>query len=304
MPPETLHSTRKLALLVACPLLTAAVFTQSAPAANLILNGTFSNLSYSGSEPVTTLFGQFGSHSGSTITVDDWVTSGYNFVYAPYTPTGSTTALSTADSGTTANGANSGAPNQAPGQYNTSAGFGDTYLWGANNGGINTIPATDPEGNSFLAADGAFEVSAITQTINNLTVGQAYAVQFYWAAAQQQGFSMATTEQWKVSLGSETHSTSVFNLPAKGFSGWMAQTLDFTANSTSEALSFLAAGTPNGQPPFLLLGTVTMDTVPEPSVWLFCFVFGTLCVLAGVIRRRRAASACDSGLKQASSPQP
>ena len=280
---------RTLIHALTCLLLVVIGLTQNAPAANLILNGSFTNLSYSGSQPISTLFGQFGTRSGSEITVTNWNTSGYNFVYAPYTPTGSATAISTADSGTGAAGANSGAPNEAPGQYNYN-GFGNTYIWGANNGGINTIPATDPNGNNFLAADGAYEVGAITQTINNLTVGQVYALSFYWAAAQQQSFTMATTEQWQVTLGSQTQNTAVYSLPAKGFSSWMPQTFYYTASSATETLSFLAAGTPNGQPPFVLLGSPTLDVAPEPAAWLLCVGGGTILVLIGVLRRRRMAS--------------
>ena len=287
-----------LRALLVCPLLLAVGLTANAPAANLILNGSFSQLSYSGSQPVSTLFGEVGTGSGSTITVANWTTSGYNFVYAPYTPAGSTTPVSTADSGTS-NGANAGAPNEAPGQYNVNN-YGSTYLWGTNNGGINAIPATDPQGHNFLAADGAYEVGAFSQTISNLTVGQVYALSFYWAAAQQQGFTMATTEQWQVSMSypatnpttTTTQSTPIYNLAAKSFSGWMQQTFYYTAQSTSATLSFLAAGTPTGQPPFVLLGSPSLNAVPEPTAWLLCVGGGAGLLFAAVRRRRRVALAC------------
>jgi hypothetical protein len=77
-----------------------------------------------------------------------------------------------------------------------------------------------------------------------------------------------------------------------GFSGWQLQTFDFTANSTSELLSFLAVGTPTGVPPFALLDGVslTADTVgtesaPEPGSVVL--LVGGLMGLMGVCRLRR-----------------
>jgi hypothetical protein len=52
--------------------------------------------------------------------------------------------------------------------------------------------------------------------------------------------------------------------PSNGFTGWRYTTLIFTATSTSEVLSFLAVGTPSGEPPFSLLDGVSM-VVPEPG---------------------------------------
>jgi hypothetical protein len=44
----------------------------------------------------------------------------------------------------------------------------------------------------------------------------------------------------------------------------MTQTFYFVATNTSELLSFLATGTPSGEPPFALLANVSV-TVPEPD---------------------------------------
>ena len=264
-------------------LLTAAPQTQSADA-DFITDGYFQSLSYSGSKTLTTLYGQFGTGTGSTLTLANWSTTGYSFVYAP----------GTADAGTTT-GANSGAANEAPGQYNTSSGYGSTYLWGANNGGLSTFTAyPGPANENFLASDGAYEVAAVSQIINGLTVGQLYAVKFYWAAAQQQNFSGATTENWTATLGSQSFTTSTYNLASKSFSGWMPQTFVYTATSTSETLSFLAGGTPSGLPPFVLLGGVSMDAVPEPSGWMLFTGLGFAGMLIEVIRRRRRV-ACQPG---------
>ena len=271
------HPTRA----IACSLLLAAALARNTAADNLVQDGDFVALTYSGSAPLTTLYGEVGTLSSSnTLQLTDWSTAGYNFVYAS----------GTADAGTST-GANSGEPNEAPGQYNASNGYGDTYLFGANNGGSLTL-STYPGGGNFIAADGAYNPGAITQTINGLKIGQVYVLSFYWAGAQQQGtnFTKATTENWTVTLGNQSNTTQTVSIPNKGFSGWMQQTFDYTATSTSETLSFLAAGTPTGQPPFSLLGGVTLSTVPEPSTWMLFVGIGVGLTLVGVRRRRGLAA--------------
>ena len=75
-------------------------------------------------------------------------------------------------------------------------------------------------------------------------MGETYAVTFEWAGAQQEGFDGLNTEQLEVSLGSQNQFTTVYDNAIHGFSGWMPQTFYFTADATSEVLSFLAIGTP------------------------------------------------------------
>ena len=260
------------------PLILALCTATLAPhaRANLVQDGNFTGVTYSGTLPLTTKFGQFGTNTGSTLTMANWSTSGYNFVFAP----------NTADGGTTA-GAKAGFPNQAPGEYNTSSGYGQTYMWGSNNGGSVTLPATDPVGGNFVALDGAFKVAALTQTISGLTVGDTYRLMFYWAGAQQQGYTTATTEALNVTFGSQSFTTGTVNLPAGSFSGWMLQTFNFTASNASQTLSFLAIGTPTGQPPFSLLGGVDLTVVPEFTNWLVFAGFGTVCTVFELLRRRK-----------------
>ncbi|MDQ2867485.1 MAG: hypothetical protein M3R59_03595, partial [Verrucomicrobiota bacterium] len=52
---------------------------------SFIQNPDFTSVTYSGNKAVTTLYGQFGSGTGSTLVVSGWDTSGYNFVFAPGT---------------------------------------------------------------------------------------------------------------------------------------------------------------------------------------------------------------------------
>jgi hypothetical protein len=149
----------------------------------------------------------------------------------------------------------------SPGQY------GSVALWAPASGSI-----ASPDGGNFIGADGYIDQGAITQNITGLIAGNTYAVSFYWAGAQQSTFSGAAYDSWTVSLGSQSQSTAVVTNASQGFTGWMQTTIDFTATSSSEVLSFLAVGTavipnsnPSGVPPFLLLDGVSMYSVPEPS---------------------------------------
>lgn len=220
----------------------------SAHATNLVTNGSF--------EMTTSGGGQMGFNTDAT----GWTTNGYNFIF----PAGS------ADT--------TGVTGQ----------FGNLQLWGPNNGSPNGLPASSPDGGNFIAADGAFQVGAITQTINGLTPGAFYNVSFWWGGAQQFGFDGATTEQFEVSLGGENLFTQVLQNSSHGFTGWQFQSFTFTADNTSDVLSFLAIGTPDGVPPFVLLDGVSMNqessTTPEPAT-LTMMATG-LVGLGGFARRR------------------
>ena len=219
-----------------------------AMAQNLVTNGTFA---VTGG---TTSF-QFGSGFSYSETLAGWATTGYNFVFLP----GSTTAAGSA---------------------------GSLSLWSPVTGAANGFTNASPTGGNFVAADGDYQTFAITQTINGLAVGRTYAVSFAWAAAQQSGFTGATTEAWQVSLGGSSNTTTTYNNPSQGFSGWMNQTYNYVATSTSEVLSFLAIGSP-AVPPFALLANVSVTQVPEPAS--VAVVLTGLAGLLMVARRRRSA---------------
>ncbi len=218
---------------------------------NLVLNGGFEQTLINSSA-------QFGS-SYPTQQVTSWSTAGYNFVFK---------------SGTADNGGGTGT-------------YGNVQLWGPNNGSANGLTAASPLGGNFIAADGGFEVSPITQTINGLAAGERVEVSFYWAGAQQSGFLGANTEKWQVSLGSSTQSTAIVNNASKGFTGWMYQTFTFVTTVANPVLSFLAVGTPTGQPPFALLDGVSVTVVPEPATG--SLMLAGIAGLIGLSRRRRSA---------------
>jgi hypothetical protein len=223
--------------------------------ANLLVNGSF--------ESTTNGAGQLGYNTDAT----GWTTSGYNFLLTP--GSADTTGVT--------------------GQY------GKLKLYGPGDGSNNGLPASSPDGGNFIGADGAYDVGAITQSLS-VVKGSTYIVGFYWAAAQQSGFGCispanpggCTTEQWQVGFGGQTQTTAIASTGANagGFSGWLYQTFTFTADSSTDVLSFLALGTPTGQPPFALLDGVTVSqATPEPGSLLLTAGVA-LIGLAEVLRRR------------------
>jgi PEP-CTERM motif len=179
----------------------------------------------------------------------------------------------------------------APGTA-TTVGTGDNSypVYGDPSTGLFPNP---PPGGNFIQADGNpdYETS-FNQVINGLTIGTTYSLSFWQAAGQQQGFSGATTEQWKVIFGTGTYSldcsnptsciidtvgdmtvntTALMNTPSQGIHGWEEVSMDFVASASSETLSFLAWGdngsTINLPPTVFLAGVNSPSLVPEPSTW-------------------------------------
>jgi hypothetical protein len=158
------------------------------------------------------------------------------------------------------------------------------------NGGIGltgTI-ADSPDGGNYVGADGDPQFSApFSQTINGLDIGSVYTLTFDQAAAQQAGTSGDTTERWQVTLGGDTQLSTLMTNPSGGFQPWNQQSMTFTATSTSEVLTFLALGTPGGEPPVSLLDGVSLVGTPEPSSLFMGFMSAGLLGVCAVRRQRK-----------------
>jgi hypothetical protein len=241
---------QKVAAIV-IPAVALALGGSSEAQADFITNGGF--------ETVTG--GTTGQLGYNGLTATGWSSTGYNFLYAP----------GTADT-TGGNGVD-----------------GIVKLWGPGDGSANGLTAS-PAGGNFVAADGAYEVGAITQTMTGLTVGNVYQVGFWWAGAQQSGYNGITTDKWVVGFGSSTQSTAVVTDPSHGFTGWMYATFNFRADATNDVLSFLAVGTPSGEPPFSLIDGVSVTSVPEPSTLVLVGLGLLGCGVAKARRRAKTAA--------------
>jgi hypothetical protein len=243
----------------------------NAVAANLILNGDFENTSNGPNKQIGVMPASPGLAPKLT-TVDNWsvgvANNPYlNFVFSP--GVGDTTgALS---------------------RYTD-----NVIFWGTGNTGATTLPAeprstavfpnASPSGGNYLALDGDVGVGAMSQQLNDLTVGGQYLLKFSWAACQQFNYYApgGLTEKLIVTFGDQTQTTPIVSYDQKTISPWVEQSFTFTATTTSQLLSFLSAGTPTGAPPFALLDGVSLEAVPEPSS---CFIGASS--LAGLLLRRR-----------------
>jgi hypothetical protein len=233
--------------IAACVALTLAAIPMIGHADPVLVNGNFESL---GTPGQSALFG-----TGQSQQVTGWTTNGYNFVFTP-------------------------------GAADTTGATNGLKLWGPGTGSANGLTGS-PAGGNFLALDGVYETSPVSQTITGLTPGATETVSFYYAGAQQSGYTSSTTEGLIVSLGSQSDETAILNNVAEGFTGWNEDSFTFTATSASETLSFLAVGTPSGVPPMTLLDGVTLsETAPVPEPGSLALLSTGLIGLGGFVRSR------------------
>jgi hypothetical protein len=245
------------AIIVSLALL-CGVGGERAAAAPLVTDGTFQATS------LTSPGGYIcknGSGVGSTCTsnLTDW-----SSVCGSYGCTGSSTPSSLLFAGTS------------------------TVDFNAWNGGLGLAGslANAPNGGNVVAIDGDVNyATSIFQTITGLKVGDSYVLTFQQAAAQQLYTSGATTEQWQVTLGSHTDTSTLMHNASQSVVGWNGQSMFFIATATSEVLTFLALGTPTNEPPVVLLADVALTEIPEPAD----FALLGAGALGLVLLRRRAA---------------
>ena len=207
----------------------------------------------------TDLTNGVGQITGHPTTAVGWTTSGYNFVFS---------------SGTTG-GLNSNGSS--------------IRLWTADNGGASTWNGSAPVGN-FVAMDGDYQTDKVSQSVSGLTEGEQYQVTFDYAFAQQKGYSGDTVQHINVSLGGQTQSTANYALPQHDFSGWFNGAFTFTANASTETLSFLAWGN-RPVPPFALVSDVKLMAAPEPATWAMMLLGFAGLGFAGYRGARRGQSA-------------
>jgi hypothetical protein len=175
--------------------------------------------------------------------------------------------------------------------------------------------AVSPGKGKFVALDGdptPGAQQALSQTISGLTMGETYTLTFDWAATQFEFvngagppfncsacWSGVTSNEIEVSLGGGVpQDTEILDkIPAKGFTGWKAETFNFTATATSEMLKFVSIGAPSGQPPVALLDDVSLTgdvgvsptgAIPEPGTWAMMGIGFAALGLAAYRRRRKA----------------
>lgn len=196
-------------------------------------------------------------------------------------------------------------------------------------GGIGTYqdpgPLNIPGGYNYVEADGnpVFE-SGFNYQVSGLEVGKTYTLSFYQAAGQQNGFTGDSTNQWIVSLAdsgllfkddglndqkdvyysddpnASIAATTLMHVPSGGGVPWQFVSVDLTAHSTTETLSFLAwanEGSTVNVPPIAFLTGVNSPAglnpgVPEPATWALAIL--GFAGAGSVLRRERAkrAAAC------------
>ena len=133
-------------------------------------------------------------------------------------------------------------------------------------------------GNVFVDDAGGAYADTISTTIavTASTAAQTYALSFYYAGAQQSGFTGQTQDWWSVGLNGATPNqvTPSITIGNNGTTNptnrFVKDTIDFTvaAGATSETISFLAAGNGSAgvnQPPFMMLADLSVVKVPEPA---------------------------------------
>jgi PEP-CTERM motif len=252
-------------------------------ASSLITNGTFTQTTLSGSNYWT----------GSNI-LTGWTTetSTTSFVYFQTASPGGLNAT-VSQGGSTFTIYNSATSNGNPSGPNHTA---------ANANVVNVQALTTAAGitgNVIVADGGSPYQEPLSQTISGLTPNSFVTLTFEQAAGQQAGFgclgppsypnSACTNEHWDVTFGSQTYYSPLMTNPIGGFQNWNAVSMIFyvPAGVTSEVLTFLADGKPDGTyPPVVLLADVSMSQggTPEPASLA---IMGLGLLTLGVVTRLR-----------------
>lgn len=254
-----------------------AVSSPAFAAPELITNGNFENWTVNGSPTTQSYIVAGGTTSGSSgATLTGWGNSGYTFLFSPGTAS-SSGAVATSNS-----------------RLNLWGPDGETSSPYYSNNGL----TGSPTGGAFLAEDGAYQQGYVYQAVSGLVVGQAYNLSFFWAAAQQAGYTGDSYDGWNVYWADaaynlqQSFSTATVTTPSMGFTPWRQNAYQVVATQTSMVLGFLATGGPGGVPPFSLLDGVSLQAVPEPaSIALLLTGIG---LVAGFTYSRRRKQGVDA----------
>lgn len=246
---------------------TLASLQLPAMAANLVKNGSFDAASV--------------GHIGENVTLPDWTKTCLQQCGGNLQANSHGFAFVVDDKAATRPGGG------FPALVNTST--EQVYFWGPNNtvSYSNNNFTGSPSGGKFVAIDGDFGRSKLSQTVDNLDPTKTYTFSFEYAGAQQGlnavDFTGDTTQKWLIDgISASQLTVGPWTNPSKGFTTWRTYTTTFSPASASINLAFTAwgnvvgGGEPSGVdslPPFLLLDNVqilenppTPPTDPTPPV--------------------------------------
>jgi hypothetical protein len=168
---------------------------------------------------------------------------------------------------------------------------GTLQLWGATGTGVNNGLVASPDGGNFWGTDANWNTGELTQTVNDLTPGVSYTLSFWTATAQQYNYYGDVYTFFHVNFGGTTLDTPQYSITSKGFSGWQKETLNFTATSASQVLSFLADGTPGSAlPPIALLDGISLQATAAPEPQALSLAAGGILLVAGIARSLRRSA--------------
>jgi hypothetical protein len=151
--------------------------------------------------------------------------------------------------------------------------------------------AASPGGGSYLGIQDLdaffprFNVGGFTQNVSGLEVGATYTLTFY-SMTNHDAFDPAARQDWIVTFGpSQLTGQQTWYT---GNSEWVQSSLVFTAQATTQALTFVAEFLPGSYPEMLNIDDIaltrTAGAVPEPAS--AALLLGGLLVVGAAARRR------------------
>jgi hypothetical protein len=134
-------------------------------------------------------------------------------------------------------------------------------------------------------------VVGVTQTLSGLTPGADYELTFY-SMSNHDGVGQ---QDWDVTFGNSSQTSLMSQPNANDTGNWTQTSMSFTADSASQALTFVAQYLPGSIPEILNLDGVVLEAttavtpVPEPST--YAMLLAGLAALGFVMRRSRRSGA-------------